>query len=112
MYTDANRCQLSEPAKMQCDIRDQMEAVLVAKVGEIRTPPRKKVPGEVWQKQGNVSPSEVRELNKILDTNGLDMDKLREIDKYHPGFMKSVLDLAADSVVGVLPSRSNIMQRA
>ena len=31
-YTDANRCQLAEPAKRQCDIRDKMEAVLSAKM--------------------------------------------------------------------------------
>ena len=30
-YTDANKCQLAEAAKRQCDIRDKMEAVLSAK---------------------------------------------------------------------------------
>ena len=111
-YTDANRCELSEPAKTQCDIRDKMQAVLGAKVGEARTPRKSKIPGEVYQKKGNVSPSEVREMNKLLKANGLEMEKLREINKYHPGFQKCVLELAANSVVGISPGGCNLKQRA
>ena len=51
-------------------------------------------------------------MNKILEANGLNMDKLREIEKFHPGFKKCVLDMAASSVVGSTCTKSNIIQRA
>ena len=40
------------------------------------------------------------------------MEKLREIDKYHPGFLKCVLDVAANSVVGVSAAGCDLKQRA
>ena len=111
-YTDANKCQLAEPAKRQSDLRDKMEAVLNAKVGEKRTPPKRRVPGEISQPKNNVSPSEVRNMDSILNANGLDMTKLREVDRYHPGFMQCVLKLAASSVVGVSEYGEGIQMRA
>ena len=39
------------------------------------------------------------------------MEKLRTIDSFHPGFMKCVIDLAANCVVGVSYD-SSIMDRA
>ena len=84
-YTDANKCQLADPAKKQCDIRDQMEAVMKAKKHQIvekkETPKKKVIPGEVQQKKNSISPSEVRKLNEIIKVHGLEMDKMREIDR-------------------------------
>ena len=78
-YTDANRCQLAEPAKRQCDIREKMEAVLSVKlkhqVEEEKTPVKKRIPGEVHQEKGNISPSEVRKLDRILTANVLEIEK-------------------------------------
>ena len=111
-YTDASRCQLSQPAKTQCDIRAKMEAVLAAKTDVVKTPPKKKIPGEVSQKQGYVSPSEVRKMDSILRANNLDTEKLRDIDNFHPGFMRCVLDLVAKSVVGVSYAGTDIQKRA
>ena len=115
-YTDANKCQLAEPMKRQCDLRDQMEAVLQAKkqhsVEEKQTPEKEMIPGEVKQEKGNISPSEVRSLNTILEANGLKMEKLREIDRWHPGFLRCILNLAAESVVGISPEGGNLVKRA
>ena len=115
-YTDANKCQLAEPMKRQCDLRDQMEAVLQAKkqhsVEEKQTPEKEMIPGEVKQEKGNISPSEVRSLNTILEANGLKMEKLREIDRWHPGFLRCILNLAAESVVGISPEGVNLVKRA
>jgi len=115
-YTDANKCQLAEPMKRQCDLRDQMEAVLEAKkqisVEEKQSPEKVMIPGEVKQESGNISPSEVRRMNKILKANGLKMEKLREIDRWHPGFLRCILNLAAETVVGLSPGGSNLVKRA
>ena len=114
-YTDANRCQLSEPVKRQCDLRDQMQAVLEAKkqqrVEEKQTPKKVLIPGEVQQEKENISPSEVRIINKVLKANGLEMEKIREIDRWHPGFLRCILNIAAESVVGK-SSGSNLIKRA
>ena len=114
-YTNANKCQLAEAAKRQCDIRDKMEAVLSAKskqeVEEQKTPQKKRIPGEVRRIKGNISPSEVRKMDRVLRANGLDMEKIRDIDSFHPGFLKCVIDLAANCAVGVSYD-SNIMDRA
>ena len=69
-YTDDTKCQLAEPAKRQCDIREKMEAVLNAKknqeIEEKKTPQKKKrVPGEVHYEKENISPSEVRRVDSI-----------------------------------------------
>ena len=115
-YTDANRCQLAEPAKRQCDIRQKMEAVMSVKlkhqVEEEKTPIKMKIPGEVHQEKGNVSPSEIRKMDKILNANGLNIEKVREIDTFHPGFLRCVLNLAAKSVVGVNYEGTAIAKRA
>ena len=59
-----------------------MEAVLSVKlkhqVEEEKTPVKKRIPGEVHQEKGNISPSEVRTMNSILSANGLEIEKLRE----------------------------------
>ena len=114
-YTNANRCQLADPAKRQLDIRDKMEAVLSAKMKqedeETKTQQKKRIPGEVHWEKGNISPSEVRKMNRVLKANGLEMEKIREIDRFHPGFMRCVIDLAANCAVGV-SYESDIAQRA
>ena len=90
-YTNANRSQLAEPAKPPCDLRDKMETVLSAKmkleVEEEKTPQKKRIPGEGPREKGNISPFEVRKIDRILKANRLEMEKMREIDTFHPCFM-------------------------
>ena len=40
------------------------------------------------------------------------MEKLRVIDRWHPGFLRCILDLAAESVVGISSGGGNLVQRA
>ena len=89
-----------------------MGAVLAAKVDVVKTPPKKIIPEEVYQRKNEVSPSEVRKMDRILSTNNLQIEKLREIDNFHPGFLRCILDLVANSVVGVSSVGSDIQQRA
>ena len=51
-------------------------------------------------------------MNKLLKANGSEMEKLRAINKYHPGFQKCVLEIAANSVVGISPGERNLRQQA
>ena len=51
-------------------------------------------------------------MNSILSANGLEINKLREIDGFHPGFLRCVLNIAAKSVVGVAYEGSDIAERA
>ena len=50
-------------------------------------------------------------MDGVLRANGLDMEKIRTIDSFHPGFMKCVIDLAANCAVGVSYD-SIVMDRA
>ena len=94
-----------------------MEAVLEAKkkqtLEEEKTPQKKKrVPGEVPYGEKNISSSDVRRVDNILRANGLEIEKLREINRYHPGFLRCVINLAANCAVGVSYEGGDIAHRA
>ena len=40
-------------------------------------------------------------MDRVLVANGLEVEKIREIDRFHSGFMKCVIELAANCAVGV-----------
>ena len=71
-YNDASRAQLSKPALFQGELRDKMKAVIEFKSSipqpkiQPSTPPR--VPGEVIRPIDTVSPTEVNQVSRFLDS--------------------------------------------
>ena len=95
-----------------------MEAVLYAKkkeeIHEKKTTKKKResLLRFAVKKRIFMLPSEVRRVDSILRSNGLNMEKLREINRFHPGFMRCVINLAANYAVGSTSQQGDIGQRA
>ena len=59
---------------------------------------------EVKSKTGN--------FERFLKANGLEMEKLKEVDKYHPGFMRCVVDMAENPEAVSLKYSREMVKRA